>query len=388
MPQPSTHAVLVSNQPVPSLTPLLDPALKVKHVHLLHTPERLQHAGWLRTVLDKHNITSTLHPLRDGYDMNPLETDIDAVFDALEGPVAVNITGGSKLMSLVAHAAATKRGWPGYYIRLRDDSLLWLHEHHRPPHPVADRIGLEDFLLAHGIRLAEKPQTIPEPNTQRLARTLLRSTYLREELHRLRSHLTTMERAGLKQGSAAARNARELLNHLEQAGLATSDEGRWRFMNHQAYNFTTGGWLEVAVYDILDKMRPQMPRLHDLAMGIKVVHPGEKMSANPADTLSNELDIACLHDNTLHLIECKTGNLSGVGYSKQSARDVAYQLETLREQLGGLRSRAMLLSLNNLTRNQRGRAERIGIQVVDGGQIGHLPEILRSWFQSPKSLNP
>ncbi|MDD3610037.1 MAG: DUF1887 family CARF protein [Halothiobacillaceae bacterium] len=386
-PLPDTHLVLVSNQPTPSLTPLLDPALTVRRVLLAHTPERHMHALWLARVLTPHGIETLLCPIRDGYDMPTLNQDMSALFMAIDGPAAVNITGGSKLMSLVATTEATLRGWPIYYIRQRDDSLIWVHDQDAAPHPLADSIRLPDFLAAHGIEAVGHTRTPPE-RQRRLARVLLQSESLREQLDRLRPVFAQLANPGLPPQHGRLRHAGALLAQLEQAGLLTQQAGHWRLIESADYNFLTGGWFEIAVFDAIERLRPPLPRLQDMCMNLRVRHADAPETTSHEEVLLNEIDIALLYDNSLHLIECKTGNLSGSAYGKPSAKDIAYQLDALSEQLGGINSRALLVSLEKLSPNMRRRAEHTGIHLIHGPQINRLSSLLLDWLRPAARATP
>jgi len=107
--------------------------------------------------------------------------------------------------------------------------------------------------------------------------------------------------------------------------------------------------------------------IHDLAQGLMVKRGNVK----------NELDVVFLNDNSLHIIECKTGNLKkekGVG------GQVVYKLDSLTDNLGGLRARSMLVSLRQLKPTDQERAKQAGIRVCSGPSLKNLQSEICQWL--------
>ncbi|AMX03647.1 Card1-like endonuclease domain-containing protein [Microbulbifer thermotolerans] len=93
--------------------------------------------------------------------------------------------------------------------------------------------------------------------------------------------------------------------------------------------------------------------------------------------MKNELDLALLYDNRLHIIECKTRHYNA---EEEDAAEALYKLATLVRQLGGIRARAMLVSHYPLNKADRRRAEVLDIQVVDGRNVRDFRSRLCQWL--------
>ncbi|MDD2661384.1 MAG: DUF1887 family CARF protein [Methylococcales bacterium] len=93
--------------------------------------------------------------------------------------------------------------------------------------------------------------------------------------------------------------------------------------------------------------------------------------------VKNEIDIGLIKANRLHLIECKTKKF------EQSA-DVLYKLDSLRDLMGGLQGRAMLVSFNHLDKSSRARAQELNIKLCCQTGLRNLQHHLQSWLTNER----
>ena len=71
-------------------------------------------------------------------------------------------------------------------------------------------------------------------------------------------------------------------------------------------------------------------------------------------------------NNKLHIIECKTKGM------RDDGDDTLYKLESLRDLLGGLQARAMLVSFRPLRHNDITRAEDLGLALIGPDELKDL----------------
>ncbi len=90
--------------------------------------------------------------------------------------------------------------------------------------------------------------------------------------------------------------------------------------------------------------------------------------------------MAALIDNRLHLIECKARKWTKTAPKAGPGADALYRLDTLKDLLGGLNARAMLVSYQALPDHDRQRAADLRIDVVAGRDLQRLREKLKRWF--------
>ena len=319
------HLCLVSNQPVPSLTPLIDPKLGVTHATLVAAPDRKLHAEWLKTALVRHGIGSELILLRDGYHLPRLREDFAAIAARFPTGATVNLTGGTKLMTLAAWDAFTRPQDRLYYVHIGHDRIDWLHPAGQAAHPISDRVKLDVYLAAHGLDL------LP-PGPQRQAMSTADHQNLRNRAHKL---------------------------HRQKGPSRTLAA-------------VGGGWLEELVFEEIRRLAEQDVKIHDVARQFRINY-GDVYQRR----LISELDVACLRDNTLYLIECKTGQ-SGVGANAATA---LFKLAELSDTLGGVRGRGLFVSTEIVSTDLHQRARQLGLSIIDRPCLidlpGHLGRALR-----------
>ncbi|QNT59574.1 hypothetical protein AABM17_579 [Neisseria musculi] len=87
------------------------------------------------------------------------------------------------------------------------------------------------------------------------------------------------------------------------------------------------------------------------------------------------MDVLLLANNVSHVLECKTANFAK---NEDKAGDALYKLESLKK-LGGLRTKAMLLSYRELTGKIRNRAEGAQIKIIEQKDLSGMKTLLEKW---------
>lgn len=376
----AVHLCLVSGQATPNLTPLLDPAFAPEKVVLAVSTDMKQQATWLEKVIRRKGIRVECLYLQDAYDYYGIaDTFCDWLAEHEETAVALNVTGGTKIMAMAAQEMFRETGKPVFYVSAETDQVILLGNREASG-TLPAKVRLRDYLEAHGYTVDGQ---IAKPDINRDQRELTQELVLN-----IRDHAEPLGKL-----NALAQAARSSLNvtlddqQADSLSLRTlidlfADKALLRravrarktvltFPDEAARQFVNGGWLESHVYATLADLAPQLP-MSDYAVNLKVI-------ARDGQT-RNELDAAFLHRNTLHLIECKTANLgllTNRGESK--GMDAVNKLET-QLKFGGLRTHGMLIDYRgSLTEADRKRAAIAGIHVVSGDALLRLKDEIRKW---------
>jgi len=281
-----------------------------------------------------------------------------------------------------------------FYVSVETDEVLVIGDR-ASRQPLRTKLKVHEILEAHGYNVTtqEKPQ-VPRA--------------MRDLTARLIDHVASSGKA-LGSFNALARSARrdpglrvemtpdqfkssplcDILALFEEAGLLHVEGRVVAFKNEEARAFANGGWLEAHVYEALQSLRSQHENLSDVVMGVRVAFAGSSHQAVGND--KNEIDVAFLFRNTLHLIECKTANLAQPGSGDDDkATEAIYKMESLLK-LGGLRTRGMVVDYRGqLSQSEanRKRAAEAGIAIVSGVQLKDLKgTISRLWLAGPKSAS-
>lgn len=382
------HLYLVCNQATCNITPALDKYTRPKKVFLMVSPDMQHKAQHLRHVLSKDaGVKVELFAIDDPRDIEHIRTrtmelleDIDN--DQTVGEIALNATGGTKLMSMACFEVFRAYEKPIFYIHPQHDDLIWLYPSHWPKHQLADKAKLHHFLPAHGATVEGRGNVSVLPAWKALTtqlingisrysnpiRTLNWYAYQAQEKHTLS--------VKLKYDHQIWTEFQQMLDLFIHAGILSIQRQQIRFANEDARFFANGGWLEQHVYALIMTLRKQNKTIQDLAQSLEVSRIGYQGKA-----IYNELDVAALADNRLYIIECKTKQFKHVPNRKHSSgADTLYKLDTLKDLYGGLQAQGMLVSYLPLSAADKRRARDLQIKVCDSQQLKNLRVELMHWL--------
>jgi hypothetical protein len=165
----TTHLCLVSEQPLPNLVPVLDPAMHCSRVFLLTTPPMAERARWLADVMTRQGKEVQQIPVHTE-NLSAFREHVSQLLE--QNPNAIlNATGGLKTMTLAAFDAARAADRAVYYVE-RNNRLTWLHPMDRPGEPLPGVLDLSTYLAAFGqtIRQAEDQPLKHDGGLERLGR--------------------------------------------------------------------------------------------------------------------------------------------------------------------------------------------------------------------------
>jgi hypothetical protein len=371
------HVCLVSGQPTPNLLPVLDKqfAPAGKRVILLVSPEMREKASGLEAVFKKHGIRTERIAVENSYDFTAIQQELFACLDRPENKNAIlNVTGGTKIMTLAAHSAFAMYRLPMFYVKESDNSLIVMPNSDaggavRTEH-LTGALCLEDYLLAHGYDTASsggRPGFAPDfakelvnaPDKYEPGVSSLNWYAMGKYKDMLRFPIDPHDAASM----------RNLLDLCARHSLAHLRDGFVEFADDEARDHVCGGWLETYAYAVADGI--SRDKIQAKARNLTIKNKGG----------DNELDVVFLAKNRLHVLECKSGRLE-----TEKGADALYKLKTLMNRTG-LQTKAMLVTYHNLDKPDRQnrkphkkRAADFGIKVVERGDLRNLKNHLEKWI--------
>lgn len=379
-----THLCLVSGQATPNLTPALDPRTRPARVVLLVSPDMGRRAVWLGGVLRARGIRVEEWAVEDAWDIEHLEVRILELLEREADAVglrslALNATGGTKPMSIAAYEAFRAYDLPIFYVHPEKDRLIWMHPSGQPPQDLENRLRLDAFLLAHGARVQRSRTGGVEPRLRALTDWLVTSAGAYGRALARLNRLASEAEGGLISGDMDSRSLgdarlQELIDRFEAVGVLEVRGRRLRFADEAARFFVNGGWLEEHAFDVCAGLRGQIRGIQDLARSVEIARETPR-----GEEVPNEIDVACLAENRLYLLECKTRVWHGDDAAAPGA-NALYRLDTLADLLGGLQARAMLVSYHDLPAHVLRRAADLGVRVCTGRRLPELEADLRAWM--------
>jgi hypothetical protein len=280
----------------------------------------------------------------------------------------VNLAGGTRYMALAVQQVFEKFHADYYYLDVEknvivksvfDDSIYDDDDHF---FPVKYRMSVAEYLRMHSVKHDIKNLKDFEPIRSREEAERLLNVFISGQLtsadydvlETLRCHYRDKKRIHIQQvelageyGCPATPNLSAFLNYIyflpKINGVLLKEE----------LEYLTGGWFEEYVYyQVIENLKP-----NEALIGPHIGREGV--------SLNNELDVVCIKNNKLFVIECKSG-VQG----KRMFNEIVYKACALREMMLGISCYSYIFSLKKDHKEDLKRiAANMDIQFVDGEMI-------------------
>ncbi|ELP1875013.1 DUF1887 family protein [Vibrio vulnificus] len=376
----AVHVGIIDQDPVRLVTPLLDLRTVSTHIVFIGDESQCDMYQRLHSVLAQRDITSELFVIPSVVDTRLIKQSIQTLAEDLKSrgeDVKLNASCGLRHRLLSVYEVFRTYHWPIFVVEPNSDKLCWLYPDGREDSQVEDRITVADYLTIFGARGEFNEVELPPQLDQKLhelgERWASHALELGPGLATLNYLATTCRKeqkldVELSEKQQGYRELNMLLADLVEAQIATYENGILTFANEDARRFSNGEWLETLVHSTVKQIQDDMPTIQDHSLNVQVYRQlGER-------EVRNELDVASVVNNKLHIIECKTKGM------RDDGDDTLYKLESLRDLLGGLQARAMLVSFRPLRHNDITRAEDLGLALIGPDELKDLKKHLTDWF--------
>lgn len=376
MSKAAVHILLVSDQAAPSLLPALDPALKPAEAVLMVSGKMQARADSLEAVLHESGVKTTRIALEDEHDFGKLESALLDVASSRDGQsIALNVTGGTKLMALAAQSIAVEAKWSVFYVDVDTDEVIWLGRDAQRQ-ALTQQLRLRHYLRGYGFTLEEGIQR-PQPSQRHndLLSTLITQVGSLEkplaQLNWLGQKAEEQKRLNvtLSPDQQDSRGLEALFRIFQDAGVLTVEGDKLTFADEAERSFAKGGWLELHVFRSVNALSGELG-LRDKAANLQV---------QDMDKVRNELDVAFMAKNRLFVIECKIARMDKPEAPK--ANDTLFKLAEICRRVGGLGTRGMLASYRPLGEAEKRLAGALRIELVCGPELARLDEKIRNWVR-------
>ena len=362
-----THIAIVSDQVIPNVTPVLDETIRPEKVILCASNRMKGRADTLAAFFKSKQIETELFSLGDAYDFAELQERFMELAIRLEHEksVAVNLTGGNKLMTIAAQMVFDAR--PRFYVVPQKDQLMMIDAQSPGRYEIQDRITLRDYFAIHGYTvISQKRKKKINPDAVTLAESILKNYGVyKQQLAKLNAVASEAEKIERKTHRPCLtihddfnEGVCELIHLFATHGSITYyDDKKIEFASNESRSFCKGFWLEDYILNELSKVNDAIG-LQDWAGSIQI---------KSASGTKNEIDAAFLYNNELYVIECKTARMDDKG------DDVLYKIDTIRG-YAGLYTKSIVASFKELNKSDRRRAEDLRITLIEGKNLNRFAE--------------
>ena len=361
---------LVEGNPIANLTPILDRGVKPERVILVGKPEANENFKNTLKVLDEYHVEYEIFELSDTWCMTYLLDCFTDLAGRLEGQsVGLNISGGTKPMTLAAQEAFRMAKIDIFFVHLDKDHMSWLYPRGET-YDLEDKLCLKNYFLSQGYNLISGGRRKISGEVKDLLDFMVTHTDADSseigQLNYLASKAKDANRltVDLRDVRRPSSMLPKILEEFRQADLANTYDGKtWTFRDDDALFLANGGWLEEYVYGTMSSLGSHM---QDYGISLEVTKDGHGSK--------NELDGAFLYDNRLHVIECKTARFDGNSKGVQ----ILHKLDNLRDLMGGLHAKAYMISYKKLPDYDLRRARDLDIEVISAGRLRDLKGIFEN----------
>ncbi len=288
--------------------------------------------------------------------------------------IIFNATSGYNKLILLAFEQFTNYGYPVFLVDKFTDELHWLNEKHthKDIH-LNHQIKLKEYLKSFNTQIIDQGQTTPESERSRnLTKWIISQLDAADKaigtLNYMAMSADANHRYQLNQNDLKNHQLQELIDRFAAADKLTIRGKKLKFADDESRFYCNGGWLENHVFALLYGMRKNRPQLADLAKGMTIVRNQGKVR--------NEIDVAAICHNRLHIIECKTRRFGNSKADKSAANSAIYRLDTIKSISGGHSGKAMLISYQRLNKYTLSRAKDLGIYCCSHTQLKQLEQHL------------
>ncbi|MDD1782784.1 DUF1887 family protein [Enterovibrio sp. ZSDZ35] len=374
------HVGIIDQDPVRLVTALLHRKFKAEKMIFIGVECQAPQYEQMSAVLTPKGIETEFFQIPSDINIPLIKAKIQELAENLKqdgSDVWFNASCGLRHRLLSAYEIFRTYHWPIYVIEPFSDELCWLYPDGRQQQQVEDHINISDYLTIFGARCElqeDDSRSVLDSTIETLGHKWASNAYeLGPGLATLNYLATTCRKeqkldVELSEKQQGYRELGMLLDDLTQAGLSAYENGILTFSSEAARRFANGEWLEWYVHHIVEEIRRELLTIQDLSLGVQVYRQiGDK-------EVRNELDVATVVNNKLHIIECKTKGMSSDG------DDTLYKLESIRDLLGGLQARAMLVSFRPLRHHDITRATDLGLALIGPDELSDLKTHLHQWF--------
>ncbi len=373
---------IIDQDPVRLITPLLDNRSQCEHMIFIGEDEQHPMFERLASILQARNISSEFYPIPNITNISAIKDTIRTLAERLKADnaeVRLNASCGLRHRLLSVYEVIRSYQWPIFVVEPFSDKLCWLYPDDLQDRQVQDHLRISDYLAIFGARsefpTTELPPALDEKLHQLGQRWASNALELGPGLATLNYLATTCRKeqkldVELTEKQQGYKELDMLLSDLVETKLASYQNGVLTFYNEDARRFSNGEWLENLVHSTVRQIQDELPTIQDHSLNVQVYRD------SAGREVRNELDVATVVNNKLYIIECKTKGM------RDDGDDTLYKLESLRDLLGGLQARAMLVSFRPLRHNDISRAQDLGLALIGPDELKDLKSHLLQWFNS------
>jgi hypothetical protein len=354
---------LISDQTIPNVQFIKE---MIADEYLFVTTETMEKKGVLNWILNATNLDIEKIQL---ITVSPFL--YDAVYEVVEKNIKkdakylVNLTGGTKIMSLAVNDVFKLANSEFYYVTGNKNYLKITPGIKQPLLKLEKDITLSEYLISYGFEV--KKSIEPEfsyETSSKIFHYFLNSFDKEVDLnilHRLRENYRGKNLANISEIEG-------LKDFIKRLGFYPSEKNN---LNKKETKYLTGDWFEEYFYHQLKQLKSIQK--DGIGTGWIIVKNG----------IPNEFDILFIHEDQLNIIECKTFVWKDPEETQTIISETIYKADSLKNKLG-LFAKTSIVTLSDLTSTRLKvhlqRAQENKIAVYGKNELLQLDKTLKKLF--------
>ena len=326
---------LVGDQTVPNVLLIKDTAFQQIDSYLFITTELMETRNRLQHIINatglKANQYQKLIVKADNLQ------DVKQKLDQLKLPINrttyyINLTSGTKLMSIALFTYFTQGHYQHcssiFYMPIGKNAFIQSYpDYQKAEYKIKYCIPIDIYLTCYGIRIDKYKSSQNLYMSPEYTSVFLQAIYSkgRREQQKIFHELTGLRKSynsNDKDSSIQVTPTPSLTEFLTQVNYPIAESG---LLNEADILYLTGGWFEEWTFHYIK----QQYNLRDseILCNVSISRLNEA-----GKTVKSQCDVLFTHENTLHVIECKTG--FSKGKLKPMFHEALYKLNTLKNEFG------------------------------------------------------
>jgi len=297
--------------------------------------------------------------------------------------VAVNLTGGTKLMFAGALQACWDNGLDPFYFEMNNHNVIFLRDGVKVPFKGVDDV--EELVKVSNFSIFS-PGRSPQQTDPHDQINLIASEKMWSNRKALRGLYGDKSFRDFSKNWNASRERpegtrQELKVNWSNGELVVKKDGSTQILlqgtemvvpNEESFEFVRGGWLEDYVYSLLLPLQEE-GLIHDLRIGLEVGYKPDPLQEKKWPV--QEFDCAFTDGKRLWIVECKAGLIQ---------QEAIQKLENNLRNYGGIASRGLLVSAQHLRQPELERLTNLkSIKAVTDTDLS--TEALKKIIRRPNS---
>lgn len=349
---------LVSDQTIPNVQFIKEMKDQVSD-YLFISTDGMEKKGTRKWIEKASDIKSTQDPIivdRFSYDdiQQKLNNHNFEIYDKL----IVNITGGTKVMTLATHNYFKDEGAEIYYVTGDNKKIIKVFPGKKKVESVLNiSLSLNEYLTAYGFKVKKIDNSVFSESNINIMFSMF-SNGQSNNYNNIFNHLRKYRNKGLKKNNFNS----EIKNFISELGLVFESDDE---LTREEVCFVTGDWFEHYVFNEVK----QTYNIEDdkIMKGVEFSKPIEHTENDVVRSLlnidnlkksspKNELDIIFMHKGVISIIECKSSIISHIndGVSSKPKEinilgETIYKSDSLKTNFG-LFAKSYIFTMTNLSK--------------------------------------